>query len=143
MTTNLRLYRPPVDTSVLTEAEIAAVKKEAAKQVDVERKKAVIKSYHEQVLAEERAKFDPKEEMEDILIDLPGYTTYMLINGVYYNHGTVANVPRHVGKSIREYMWNAWNHERVSGNPNMKDYKSVSQSNFSAARVGSASFSRA
>jgi len=136
-------FHSDVDTSILTEAEIAAVQKEAVKQVEQDRKKLVIKAYHDQMVREERAKVDENETLEDVIIDLPGYTKYLLINGMYYDHGTIASVPHHVAVSLREIMGQAWQHERISGNPNMKDYKSVSNGNFYGNLGSGVGFTRA
>lgn len=126
----------PVDTSLLSEVDIVKLNKEATAKIQEERKKAVSEKYLEQQLEAERAKHEPLHEMVEVVINLPGYTKNMLIDGVYYNHGDVVSVPKHMANSMNDNMSRAWVLERQSGNPNLRDYVPVKESSVSALSTG-------
>lgn len=128
--------RIPVDTSLLSEADVARINKEAEKNIQDERKKAASSEYLDQQTELERAKYDTKHELVELIIDLPAYTKNMLIDGVYYNHGDTVSVPKHMADSIRDNMARAWLVERQAGNPNLRDYIPVRESTVSALSTG-------
>lgn len=126
----------PVDTSLLNEADLARLNKEAQAKVQEERKKVVSEKYLEQQKELERAKYEPMHIVQEVIIDLPAYTTNMLIDGVYFNHGDIVSVPKHMAESIRDNMARAWQVEHQAGNPNLRDYKPVKESSVSALSTG-------
>lgn len=129
--------KPIVDTELLSDADIERLNKEATKKIYDERKKVQADAYLKQQTELERAKYEKRYEWVDVMIDLPAYTKNMLIDGVYYHHGDVANVPKHMADSIRDNMARAWTVERQAGNPNMRDYVAVRESSISALSSGS------
>ena len=121
-----------VDMSMLTEADYVKVRRAAETKVQEERKKAAETEALADALELERAKYDEELTMVDLTIDLPAFTTNMLIDGVYYSHGDVARVTRAMADSLREQMSRCWEHEHVSGNPNARNYVPVKSDSFSA-----------
>lgn len=131
-----------VDTSLLDSVDVEAAKKKASAIVLEERKKQVKADYLEQLLAEERAKFEPSYEMVDVLIDLPAYAENLLIDGRFFHHGEIVTVPHHVANSINEQMQRCWSNERLAGNPNLRDYKPVKMDSVSAYSAPGGKFGR-
>ena len=135
--------RPPAaDLSLLTEADLARLEKKAADKVTADRKKVAEDRHLDVLLEQERAKYDPELELIDLTIDLPAFSNHLLIDGVYYYHGDQVQVSNVVAASLREQMSYMWTHERVSGNPNMREYKPVKEDSFSAHSVGNPGFAR-
>lgn len=128
--------RIPVNTALLSGSDIERLNKEAAKKVQDELKKVEADKYLEQQIEAERTKHQPTHEMVEVMINLPGYTKNMLIDGVYYNHGEVVQVPKHVADSMLDNMARAWLVERQAGNPNLRDYVAVRESQVSALSTG-------
>jgi hypothetical protein len=126
----------PVNTSLLNEADISRLNKEAEKKIQEERKKDISEKYLAQQTELERAKYEPNHILVEMVIDLPAYTKNMLIDGVYYNHGDIVSVPKHMADSIRDNMARAWLVERQAGNPNLRDYIPVKESTVSALSTG-------
>jgi len=133
---------PAADMSLLTEADLARIEKKAADKVVSERKKVAEDRHLEVLLEKERAKFEPELELVHVTIDLPAFAQYMLIDGVYYYHGDQVEVSNVVAASLREQMSHCWVHERLSGNPNLRDYKPVKEDSFSAHMVGNQGLAR-
>jgi hypothetical protein len=128
---------PAPDLSLLSDADIARLQKKAKDRIDADRKKDAEERHLEELIRQERAKYDPDEELVSVMIDLPAFTSSMLIDGVYYNHGEVVEVTKNVASSLREQMSYCWVHERLSGNPNMREYKPVKEDSMSALAAGS------
>src|SRR5262249_55713353 len=111
-------------------------------KVFAEQKASAEKLLLKEMIAEERAKLIPQEELVEIVIDLPAYAEHLLIDGKYYYHGSKVPVTRAQAASIRENMARCWVHEKLSGNPGMREYKPVATQEFSANSVGSTNFAR-
>jgi hypothetical protein len=131
-----------VDKTLITEEARERIRKEAEVKISDERRLAAEDALREEMLAEERAKFDPTEEMERVTIDIPAYSDKILIDGVAYYHGEVVPVTRKTAASIREHMGRMWELERTSGNPNISHYKPVKEDSFSALSAGAGNFAR-
>lgn len=122
----------PVDKSLVTEEARERIRKEAEATIENERRIAAENVLREEMLSEERAKFDPQEEMVRVTIDIPAIENRILVDGVPYYHGEAVEVRRSVAASLREQMGRMWDLEKVSGNPNLSHYKPVKEDSFSA-----------
>src|SRR5262249_13481317 len=87
-----------------------------------ENKKKAEDAYYKQVLEEERRAFEPDMELVQVVIDLPGFANWILLDNRVYHQGMVYDVPQVVFSTIVEQMSRAWAHEDEIGNPNRKFY---------------------
>ena len=110
---------PEID---FTEAELAEIRKQAAEQIQASRRKDKARELLEQFKEEEMARLEPSLEMTDVLIDVPGYTQYIMVDGRILKQGEIVTVPRQQADSIREIVQSAWRHERSNGGAHMKAY---------------------
>ena len=120
------------DMGLLTDEDMALIKKDAADTVAKERHAAAVREASAIALDEERAKFDPALEMTDVLIDLPAFAPSLMIDFRYFHHGHVAHVSKPAAASIKEQMSRMWEQEVVMGSPNAKAYKPVRNYDLSA-----------
>src|ERR1700752_1395693 len=132
----------PVDKSLVTADEHARLLKEAKAAIEAERHAAAEEAVRKEYMAQERAKFDPTEEMVQLTIDIPAFDNRILVDGVPHYHGEVVKVTRKAADSLREQMGRMWELEKTSGNPNLSQYKPVKEDSFSALSVGTGSFAR-
>ncbi len=108
--------------AILTDEECEAIRKKAADEVQKERAQAAAKEFLQDAIDLERAKYAPEFVLVPVTIDLPGYASYMLIDGHFFYHGETVTVTQAQKRSMDEQMYNMWHHERVSGNPNSNSY---------------------
>lgn len=104
--------------AILSDAEVAAAKKEARDAIEKERKAVATKT----LIADEKLRLqreeglvsgDPiKDEMVNMTVDLPGFAGSVNVNMEPFWHGHTYTVPRHVANSIKEQMQRAWNHQQ-------------------------------
>ncbi|MDD5305289.1 MAG: hypothetical protein PHS14_19505 [Elusimicrobia bacterium] len=113
---------PAPSQSEFTEAELEALREKARVEVADQRKKAQARELLEQFKEEELARLEPTLEMVEVLIDVPGYTNYIMVDGRIMNQGEIVTVPAHTAAAIREIVQNAWRHERSNGGAHMKAY---------------------
>ena len=95
----------------LTEAEIAEIRQEARETVAKEIKKQKEKAYLEQFLKEERQTFVPEKRLVPIFLQLPGFTNYIMLDGVQYFHDNVYQVEPSVAAVLVEQVARGWAHE--------------------------------
>ena len=108
---------PVAGHAILSDAEVAAAKKEARDAIEKERKATAIKA----LIADEKLRLqreeglvsgDPvKDEMVSLTVDLPEYSASIVINMQPFWHGHIYKVPRHVANSMKEQMQRAWIHQ--------------------------------
>lgn len=85
----------------------------AKKHVAEQNKKKQIDALFEQAVSEENARFDPNEELLDIVIELGDYAPCITINGrMSYYHGLTYRVPRSLAMSLNDIMWQTQQHQR-------------------------------
>lgn len=114
--------KPLLNQTDFTDAELEAIREQAKTQIAEQRKKKAARDLLERFKEEELAALEPAHEMVDVLIDVPGYTQYIMVDGRIMNQGEIISVPRHMAESIREIVQNAWRHERSNGGAHMKAY---------------------
>lgn len=108
--------------SLLDEVDHEALRAEAAKSVEEDFKKAERQKTLKKYIAEERTKYDPEEEQMSILIDLPGHSQRVVINGREFYHGTTYTVPMSLYRSLDDIQYCAWKHEDAVGGANRDSY---------------------
>jgi hypothetical protein len=116
----------------------AALREKARKAIEAEEKKRQEAALYNKILDEEKAKVDRDLELEEVLINIPAFAAYLTIDGVRLHHGEVKSMTHARAMSVREQMARMWEQENLSGNPNLKDYKPIKTSSFSARSLGSA-----
>lgn len=98
---------------LLTEAEKAEIKLQAAEQVKEARKEKAVKSLLEAYKKAEENKFDPSEQLVDWVCELGDYAPYICINdAMRYYHGVTYRVPQSVACSLNDIAWQSQMHGR-------------------------------
>lgn len=113
----------------LSEAEISALRTKAQKKVQAELKRDAEDRLYEEMLVEERAKFELQEELVEVTINVPAVNiidplsmeTGITLNGKRYFHGRTYEVPRSLAGMLMHSMFCANRNEEAIGNPN-RDY---------------------
>jgi hypothetical protein len=96
----------------LNEEEKLEALDRARKHVAETRKKDAIEAYFEAAKKEVEREYRPKEQYEDITIDLPEYAFNIAIDGMRYYQGVTYEVPYSQARSIAEIQAAAWAHDR-------------------------------
>ncbi len=119
-----RNYDEPVkDEDLLEQAMKDEIRKKAKEEVLKAKKADAAKLLLEKYKEEELAALEPAKEYVEILIDIPGYSQYMMVDGRSFAQGTKATVTREEARSMTADMDNAWKHETSNGGAHMKDYR--------------------
>lgn len=126
-------YAEPVKhEDLLDDAMKAAIRKQAQEEILKAQKAEAAKEYLAKCKEEELAASEPELAVVDILIDVPGYTKYIMVDGRTFNQGDVATVTKQEADSMRETISNSWRHERSNGGAHMKEYMAPKQDAVSA-----------
>jgi len=129
--------RPAIpNVELFTDAELEALKLEAAKVIDEDLKKLARAEALKHFTKAERARRLPAEEQIEYMIDLPGYAMSCVVDNVTYFHGKVYKVSRRQYASLRESVQNAWRHERNIGGANANAYRQPSLPTISGTTLG-------
>ena len=105
--------RAIVDTTIVGEERIKALRAQAAKKVEAERLKAAEAQLLEQFEKEERQQGGLEEAMVEVTIDLAPYADRITIDGVIYFQGQTKTVRASVAELIREMSANTWKHQSI------------------------------
>ncbi len=108
---------------LLSEEDKTALDEKAREHVLEAAKKVASEEYFKKAVTKERSRHHPEEEMREILIDLPGHSMDIRINGAQYFHGSIYNVPMSLYRSLNDIMARANEHEDDVGNVNRDRYK--------------------
>lgn len=107
-----------VDTSILSDEQVKALRTKAKVRVDKERIAAAEAQLLEQFEKEERQEAGLAEGMEDIFIDLAPYADRIMIDGKILFQGQTKTVRASEAAVIREMMQATWRHQSiVDGKP--------------------------
>jgi hypothetical protein len=131
---------------ILDEEDLEELRAMARKQVELEFKAAARQEKLKEMVAEERSKLDPEEEMVDVLIDLPGHAENIMINFRKFHHGHRYTVGLSQYRTLADIQARAWEHEEVVGNVNRSRYQPVQRGtrvNASTMQVTNPPFLRA
>lgn len=112
-----------LEFAALSDEEKSAIIVRAQKHVEDERKAKAEEAFLDFAIEEERRKHKPKEQYEDVLIDLPGHAVRLLIDGVEYIHSFTYRVTGSQAQSMREQMQRCWSHEHEVGGANRNFYQ--------------------
>ncbi len=119
--------KPFADESLLTSEDQEAIREKARTVIRKEQTEAAEEVFFERALVEERAKLElsaRNEPLEDILIDLPGFTDRISVNiNQVYMQGTTYKVPVSVARDLQSMMARAWEHENEVGGANRDAYR--------------------
>lgn len=127
---------------ILTNEEFRAAQKKAMERVDKETRAAAMKRVEDETVERIRGKAgqitnDPvKDEMVELMLDLPEYMPSLSINGVQYLHGAPYRVPRHVAETLREMQNRGWNHQNELDGKNMAERSRLQPRNTIMGRDG-------
>lgn len=145
--------RPPqgetptrVIEGILDEEDMEELREMAKKQVELEFKAVARQQKLKELVALERAKLDPEEEMVDVLIDLPGHAENIMINYRKFHHGHTYTVGMSQYRTLIDIQARAWEHEDVVGNVNRNRNQPVPRGtrvNFHTQQVVNPPFLRA
>ena len=115
--------KPVILANGLTQAEDDAIRAEARKLIDdqikAQKKAELLKLYTK----EERARVDPSEQIVTLQIDVPGFASFVMVDGVQYQQGEIREFTAKQAASIRDIMGRAWEHEGTSGSANSGAYR--------------------
>jgi hypothetical protein len=107
-----------VDTSIIGEERIKALRLKAKNKIDAERTKAAEEKMLEEFENEERQAGGLDEPMVDVYIDFAPYADRAMIDGVIYFAGQTKTVRESVALLLQEMMSATWKHQSiVDGKP--------------------------
>ena len=102
-----------VDTSILGEKDIEALRLKAKTKVEAERVAAAKAQLLEQFEAEERQQSGLDEPLVSITIDLAPYADRLMLDGVVYFQGQTKTVRSSVADVINEMSAATWKHQSI------------------------------
>lgn len=117
-----RAFTERLEFCGLTDKEKDDIRKRAEEQVRKERLAAAEEEFFEAALKDARAPNQKDLQLEDVLIDLPGHSVHIMIDGTMFLHGFVYEVNSLQGATIREMLQRAWDHEDEIGGANRNFY---------------------
>lgn len=100
-----------VDTSIIGEDRVKALRLLAAKKVEGERVKAAEAKMLEEFENEERQAGGVDEPMVDVYLDFAPYVDRSMIDGVIYFNGQTKTVRESVALLLHEMMAATWKHQ--------------------------------
>lgn len=100
-----------VDTSIIGEERVKALRAQAAKKVEAERIKAAEAKMLEEFENEERQAGGIDEPMVDVYLDFAPYCDRAMIDGVIYFNGQTKTVRESVALVLNEMMAMTWKHQ--------------------------------
>lgn len=111
--------------SLLDEEDLEALREEAREAVLEDLRADERKKMLKGLMKEERGRFVPEETTVWVLVNLPGHSKELKIDGVAYHQGRSYEVPEKMAASMRDNMARAWEHEDVVGGVNRDNYRPV------------------
>jgi hypothetical protein len=100
-----------VDTSIIGEDRVKALRLQAAKKVELERVKAAEAKMLEEFENEERQAGGIDEPMVDVYLDFAPYADRAMIDGIIYFAGQTKTVRESVALLLHEMMSATWKHQ--------------------------------
>jgi len=125
----------PEDVSFLTEEEIALLEDEADQEVQQELKDKEIERVKASIRSRKRREASLEGEMVTVLIDVPGHSDRITVDGSVYFHGHSYVVPYGLSQMIHEIMFRAWQHEWNVGGANSNDYRRPTNTQLNMANL--------
>ncbi len=117
------------DEITILDARKEQLRKKAREEIQNDLRKELEAKLYDEMLVEERAKFELQEELVEVTINVPAVNiidplsmeTGVSINGKKYFHGRTYEVPRSLAGMIMHSTYCANRNEEAIGNPN-RDY---------------------
>ena len=116
-------------SDLLTDEEIAEIKTKAQDKAKLAIKDAAKKELSDKFDKQERHRTDPNEELETVMVDVPGFAainkngTGIMVDGTMYQHGVAYTLPRRQAQAVKDIMSLAWGHESETGGANRDVYR--------------------
>ena len=101
----------PVDKSLLSEEDRAALLAEARKSVLEEMSQDARDAYFKDAVATARRERIPAEQFIHVMIDCAPYVPNIMINGMQYFHGYAYDVEQSLAVVLYEQMQRSWHHQ--------------------------------
>jgi len=102
---------------ILSAEDKADIKKRARDHVLEQKKAAAVEAEFQRQVKVEQTAWDPREQLVDILIDLPAFLPFIRLDNVVFFHGLVYEVPNKVAATMRDQMARSWEHQHeIQGN---------------------------
>jgi hypothetical protein len=114
----------PVDTSILSDEDRVAIRKEAISAIDAERSQDARDAYFAEELAKLRRKHIPAEQIVNVRIDIAPYLPHLLIDGDQYFADYTYDVERSRAIGLYEAMQRSWAHQdEIDGRSRFNAYR--------------------
>jgi hypothetical protein len=109
-------------SSLLTEEERREIEDDIIAEIEAERRKAAKEEFKKHARGKLRRQAALDEPHETVLIDLPGHSDKIVLDGVAFYHGHVYERPVSVVATLLDVMGKAWMHEENVGGANSNVY---------------------
>jgi len=114
---------------LLSDEEIAEIRSGAQAKAKKALKDQAMKEVSDKFDKMERHRTDPNEELEVVVIDVPGFAainkngTGVMVDGIMYQHGVAYTLPRRQAQAVKDIMAQAWTHESETGGASRDVYR--------------------
>jgi hypothetical protein len=116
--------KAPPNHKLLSNDELEALKKEAAKTVLEEMKQSARDDFFAKEIAALRRGHTPQDQIVPVTIDIAQFISYIAIDGVQYFHGYSYKVPRSRALVLYEQMQRSWLHQdEIDGRSRFNQYR--------------------
>lgn len=112
-----------VDVSLLSAAEIEAIKTKARAAADKELKAKQEEALYEATLDDARRSNDPAETLFPVYLDLAPHANQITLDGRVYFHGHTVHVNYGVKCALKDIIARSWEHEAEVGGVNRDRYR--------------------
>jgi hypothetical protein len=99
------------NSDLLSEDEKEAARERAREHVLKARKEKATDAYFKAAVKEEERTYEPNEQFEDFLVDLPEYASMIKLNNVGFYHGCTYEIPYSQARAMADIQARAWEHE--------------------------------
>lgn len=120
-----------LNADLLSAAQKAALRKKARETVTKRRIETAEEAYLDASIKEAELVDKPLEQIEYIMLDLAGHSERLMIDGVFYYHGNMYEVPASRAALMREMVARGWDHELEVGGANRDQYRKPRNTTFS------------
>lgn len=128
-----RTHKPIVKHVDLLSDELKEeIRKKAKEEVLKMQCEQAAKDFLEACKQEEINATTPELADTKVMIDIPGFSLYYMVDGIQYEQGKEVTVSKNEAMSIWAGMQDAWRHERSNGGAYMKSYIPPRQDSVSA-----------
>jgi hypothetical protein len=122
-----------VKDTLLSAEEMAEIEADVLAEIEGQERERLKKVYKDQAKEKLRRAKGLAEEQITLVIDLPGHSKEIRLDGVIYSHGHQFTVPKSVADSLYDVMGRAWDHEEQVGGANQNEYRKPRSTRVSGA----------